>query len=128
VLVGSPDLYRAQRDCGPNDLLQLLVYPPDSFFGKVLQGKAMPALLKQRRVVMTCISEFSFGLKELALIGQGAAWLPHSMVRRELQEDRQRQLDFLADPVPLTIGVYFARYSTEAVRKLADRLNCPLGN
>jgi DNA-binding transcriptional LysR family regulator len=48
------------------------------------------------------------GLRELALIGQGAAWLPGSLIADDLQRGSLLPLPALGQSVPMNIVVFFA--------------------
>ncbi|NYT78096.1 LysR family transcriptional regulator [Alcaligenaceae bacterium] len=123
ILVASPSLYAFQKNAEGKEPLELLSYPSDSFFGQALLVEAMPRLLQSHRVVVKCMSEFSFSLRELALIGHGAAWLPRSMIGRELEQGQLCHLGFMSKSAPLSIVVHFAKYGSEAVSKLSQRLD-----
>lgn len=127
ILVGSPAIHAAQTRADGREPLQLLSYPSDSFFGRVLLVEAMPHLFQNRRVAVKCMSEFSFSLKELALMGQGVAWLPRSMVARELAEGKLQHLAFMSKSIPLSIVVHFATYGGETVKKLTQLFGLSVG-
>jgi LysR family transcriptional regulator, hypochlorite-specific transcription factor HypT len=75
--------------------LRLLLYPPDSFLGALIQRKCLPALSEQawRPVCENALGE---GLKALALQGDGASILPASLVREELNQGRLVELPLSA--------------------------------
>ncbi len=110
VLVASAEL------CASDDFLQsarplpLLCYPLGSFFGQAVHTHAWPQLMQARPVAVHSVSEFSLGLREMALVHQGAAWLPRSLVARDLDQGTLRQLTSMCSPVPLLIVAYFAHH------------------
>ena len=63
--------------------LRLLLYPPTSFLGALIQQKCLPALSDQP-CILVCENALGEGLKALALHGEGASILPASLVREEL--------------------------------------------
>jgi len=117
VLVASAKL------CASADFLQrgftlpLLCFPPESFFGQAVRIHALPELMHARLVEVQYVSEFSLGLREMALIHQGAAWLPRTLIAHDLQQGTLRELS-MGSAVPLTIVAYFARRSDEALQRL----------
>jgi DNA-binding transcriptional LysR family regulator len=64
--------------------------------------------MRRQQVVVRCVSEFAMGLRELALIGQGAAWLPRSLITDDLRRGRLRPLPTLGRSVAMDIVVYIA--------------------
>ncbi|MFD1008470.1 MULTISPECIES: LysR family transcriptional regulator [Oceanisphaera] len=65
--------------------LRLLLYPPTSFLGALIQRKCLPALSEQSYFPV-CENALGEGLKALALQGEGASILPASLVREELAQ------------------------------------------
>lgn len=59
----------------------------------------------------------------LVSFGQGAAWLPRSMVAQELEEGKLQHLDFMSTSASLSIVVHFANYGSEAVKHLSCLLD-----
>ena len=86
VLVASPALHRGLDGIDEGEPVPMLCFPPESFFGQVLRAEALPALMRRQQVVVRCVSEFAMGLRELALGGEGAVWLPTSLIRQDLQQ------------------------------------------
>jgi len=75
-----------------------------------------------------CVSEFAMGLRELALIGQGAAWLPASLIHDDLSQGRLLPLPLLGQSVSLDVVVFFALLSGErgaCLRYTLDKLIQP---
>ena len=108
VLVAGPELHRQLSRAREGERVPMLCYPPDSFFGQVVRAEALPELMRRQQVVVRCVSEFAMGLRELALVGQGAAWLPASLIHDELRSGALRPLDRLGRSVPMNIVVFFA--------------------
>lgn len=109
VLVSCADLHavleKPRVDAPP---VPMLCFPPESFFGQLLRFEAMPELMRRQQVAVRCVSEFAMGLRELALVGQGAAWLPHSLVADDLKRGRLKSLETLGRSVPMDIVAYVA--------------------
>lgn len=109
VLVACPALH-ASLSAPRNDAppVPMLCFPPESFFGQVVRFEALPELMRQQQVVVRCVSEFAMGLRELALVGQGAAWLPAMLIHDDLRRGALLPLDRLGRSVAIDIVVYFA--------------------
>ncbi len=107
-LVASPQLHKVLRSVAAGDRVPMLCYPPDSFFGHAVRAEALPDLMRRQQVIVRCVSEFAMGLRELALIGQGAAWLPASLIQEDLACGRLVPLNQLGHSVPLEIVAFFA--------------------
>ena len=99
----------------------MLCFPSESFFGQVLRAEALPALMCRQPVMVRCVSEFAMGLRELALIGQGAAWLPRSVIADDLRRGRLRPLPDLGRSVAMDIVVYVATLEGDKGAALAAR-------
>lgn len=82
---------------GPGARLQLLAYPEESFLGRVVRRHCLPALPPRMQVEPVCESSFAAGLKAMCLAALGVAWLPGSLVARELA---QGALTSLAPQLP----------------------------
>lgn len=109
VLVADPALHAALSVApGQAPPVPMLCFPPESFFGQLLRAEALPELMRRQPVAIRCVSEFAMGLRELALIGQGVAWLPHSLVADDLRRGRLMPLESLGRPVPMDIVAYVA--------------------
>jgi LysR family transcriptional regulator, hypochlorite-specific transcription factor HypT len=109
VLVSCPDVHaslNAARTATAAAPVPMLCFPPESYFGQLLRFDALPELMRRQQVAVRCISEFAVGLRELALIGQGAAWLPLSLVADDLRRGRLVSLDGLGRSVPMDVVVY----------------------
>jgi DNA-binding transcriptional LysR family regulator len=107
-LVASPSVHKVLKKVATGDSVHMLCYPPDSFFGQALRAEALPDLMRRQQVIVRCVSEFAMGLRELALIGQGAAWLPTSLIHDDLARGRLLPLKQLGRSVPLEIVAFFA--------------------
>lgn len=109
VLVACPALHASlsvlSDDAQP---VPMLCFPPESFFGQVVRLEALPELMRRQQVVVRCVSEFAIGLRELALVGQGAAWLPGSLIADDLRRGRLMSLETLGRSVTMDIVAYVA--------------------
>jgi DNA-binding transcriptional LysR family regulator len=78
----------------------------------------LPELMRDRLVAVQYVSEFSLGLREMALIHQGAAWLPRTLIAQDLKAGTLRELSSVGRPVPLIIMAYFASRGGQALQDL----------
>lgn len=108
MLVASPALHKELSKVAEGGRVPMLCFPPDSFFGQTVRSEALPDLMRRQQVVVRCVSEFAMGLRELALVGQGAAWLPASLIRDDLARRSLLPLTRLGHSVRMDIVVFFA--------------------
>lgn len=83
-----------------------IVYPPDSYFGSLLLAEGKNFALRRTTGNTVLESAFSAGIKEMALASLGIAWLPLSMVYRELEAGKLADLSALLGSCDLTIAFY----------------------
>jgi DNA-binding transcriptional LysR family regulator len=108
MLVACPSLHKELSKVAEGGRVPMLCFPPDSFFGQAVRAEALPDLMRRQQVVVRCVSEFAMGLRELALVGQGAAWLPASLIRDDLARRSLLPLGRLGHSVRMDIVVFFA--------------------
>ncbi|WP_090044423.1 LysR family transcriptional regulator [Limnohabitans sp. 2KL-27] len=118
VLVASPKLCMSKDFSRPDHPLPLLCFPPESFFGQTVRTHVLPELMQSRLVAVQYVSEFSLGLREMALIHQGAAWLPRSLIAQDLKRKTLQELPTIGREVPLTIMAYFANHGSQPLQQL----------
>ncbi|NYT37402.1 LysR family transcriptional regulator [Allopusillimonas soli] len=104
--------------------LNLLAFPSDSFLGRIMYKQAFPALMQYHNVEIVHESVFLAGVKEMLLAGFGMAWLPQSLVERELKAGALVILtngdDDVFQPVRLQLGLY--RNAHSAYPEALDRI------
>jgi DNA-binding transcriptional LysR family regulator len=108
MLVASPALHRQLSRVAQGERVPMLCFPPDSFFGQAVRAEALPDLMRRQQVVVRCVSEYAMGLRELALVGQGAAWLPALLIRDDLARKSLLPLGRLGRSVRMDIVVFVA--------------------
>ncbi len=86
--------------------LKLLTHPPESFFGRLIQRECLPHLPKELKQHTICENALSEALKALVLQGHGIAWLPQSLISKELSDEQLRILEFPLYSVVLSIKLY----------------------
>lgn len=108
--------------------LNLLAFPPDSFLGRIMYEHRFTTLLHQHNVEIVHESVFLAGVKEMLLAGLGMAWLPQSLVERDLKSGALVMLDPLDDvfkPLALQLGLY--RSSRSSHPETIERIWAMLG-
>lgn len=93
----------------PDAPLKLVAHPADSFFGHILQNDCLPRLGNKQSVEVACENALSEALKALVLQGYGMAWLPVSLVRRELESGDLQLLSEQFPRIDLSIRLYRLR-------------------
>jgi DNA-binding transcriptional LysR family regulator len=121
VPVAGPALHATLGRLSVGDAVPMLCFPPESFFGQVVRAEALPALMRRQQVVVRCVSEFAMGMRAMALTGQGAAWLPGSLIADDLKRGRLQVLSTLGPSVAMDIVVYVALLAGDKGTDLAAR-------
>lgn len=86
--------------------LNLLAFPPGSYLGRIMYAQCFNRLFQTCHVQIVHESVFLAGVKEMLLAGLGMAWLPKSLVERELATG---SLVLQADALPriaLNVSLY----------------------
>lgn len=68
--------------------LPVISYPPEVFLGQVLDRTVLPRLHHRTRPVPKAETALTLAALELALVGVGVAWVPLSLARQRIAEDR----------------------------------------
>ncbi len=85
--------------------LRMLIHPPESFFGKLIQQQCLPQLPADAKVRNIYENALSEGLKAMVLQGNGVAWIPASIISAELVSNQLQIVPELAR-MPLQIRLY----------------------
>ncbi len=109
------------RDAAVPSDLPAIVYPEDSYFGSALTRRQRVFGTAALSEVAVCETAFSAGIKELVLDGLGVAWLPSSMVQRELAGGTLTSLASRLGSEPLEIAIY-ADMSSDIATAVLDIL------
>lgn len=86
--------------------LPLVAPPKNSFLGRLLFESLAP-LLKLCKTEVVHESTFLTGIKEIVLAGLGAAWLPASLVMREVNMGKLAMMDCERRPLTLELALYY---------------------
>ncbi|WP_353152684.1 LysR family transcriptional regulator [Pollutimonas bauzanensis] len=87
-------------------ILKLLAFPMDSFLGRIMYKHSVNALLRGYQVEVVHESVFLAGVKEMVMAGLGMAWLPESLIKRELESGTLAVLNKGLKSVSLELGLY----------------------
>lgn len=128
VLVASAKLCASSDFLKPSFPLPLLCFPSESFFGQAVRTHALPELMQTQLVAVQYVSEFSLGLREMALLDQGATWLPRSLIAKDLKQGSLQELSTIGREVPLTIMAYFANQGSQSLQSLFAKFSAARGN
>jgi len=83
-----------------------IVYPPNSYFGKVLARSERAFGTPGHSSNPVCITAFSSGVKELVQSGLGVGWIPYSMVYREIASGELISLSNQFGQEPLHVALF----------------------
>lgn len=119
----------AVHSLGPDRVLKLLAFPVDSFVGRALYRRGLSALMQECKIQVVHESIFLAGIKEMVMAGLGAAWLPETMVRRELASEQLTMLKGALEPITLPVTLYGNPHTPHAamtlrVWRLLSEKNC----
>ena len=107
VPVSAPAADGAPRhNIGDSSPFRLLAFPADSFIGRTLYKQGLNLLYHEHQIHIVNESHFLAGIKEMAIAGLGAAWLPEKMVHREIATGQLVPLDGLLKPISLPVALY----------------------
>lgn len=91
--------------------LKMLSHTPESFFGQLIALQCYSQLPTSITLEHCYQSSLSEALKALALKGKGVAFLPHSIVKRELEQGKLVKMEHPLMSIPLQITLYRLKYS-----------------
>lgn len=116
-VVGGPLRFALSATGMPSADTERIVYPPGSFFADMLDPGSAAYLTHPGATVAE--SAFTVGIKEMAVAGLGLAWLPMSLVYREVQSGSLIVCNNDNETLPLQISL-FARPSDPLAKSLCD--------
>ncbi|MGP1395018.1 MAG: LysR family transcriptional regulator [Inquilinaceae bacterium] len=68
--------------------LPLIAYPDSVFLGAVMARHVLPSVALRGRHIRVVETALTLAARELAIAGIGAAWIPESLVRKDLDQGR----------------------------------------
>lgn len=105
-IVGGKLRYSRQSDGSVAELIPAIVYPEQSYFGELLAGKQKQFSTPSKAPNPVYQTAFSAGIKEMVINGLGVAWLPVSMIYRELENGQLVDLSPNYGSLALRISIY----------------------
>jgi LysR family transcriptional regulator, hypochlorite-specific transcription factor HypT len=121
VLVAHPLIVQQHRSGLRHSVLPLLAYPMSSFFGEVVWSEVLPRVLREQKATIVCESSFAVGLREMALACTGAAWLPRSIVLKDLNSGALIHMDTISEAIAMQVVAHVSCISdTAAASQLRD--------
>ena len=108
ILVASPTLMKTHQNKVNRTALPLLVYPISSFFGSIVWAEELPKALSSTNATISCESSFAIGLREMALASTGAAWVPRSIVLKDIKANTLIELDQLSTPIAMDVVAHIS--------------------
>ncbi|MFT5502297.1 MAG: DNA-binding transcriptional LysR family regulator [Gammaproteobacteria bacterium] len=106
------------------DLIPLLLYQQQGFFGELLATSCLPPTMRDYRIEVICESAFSASLKEMCLASMGIAWLAGNMIEKELSAGRLLSLEKSLGSAALELVLYFrSSHATTAGLQIFDWLS-----
>ena len=111
----------------PGHPLNLLAFPQNSFLGRIMHEQSFIPLSRNHQLEVVHESVFLAGVKEMLLAGLGVAWLPESLVERELKSGDLIDLTYLGGAftsVILPLSLYRNAHSSypEALDRIWEML------
>lgn len=100
----------------------MIRYPPGSFFAEMLAGASTS--YSSHTGTIFAESAFTVGIKEMVLMGFAQAWLPMSLVYREIQSGALIVCNGDTETLPLRISL-FARPTDPVALRLCDLRDSP---
>ncbi|OIN03790.1 LysR family transcriptional regulator [Oceanisphaera psychrotolerans] len=92
---------------------KLLAYPDDSYLGGIIGEQCLSKIPPDIEYTIVCENALAEGLKAMAVQGYGVAWLPSSLIQRELQHGQLVILDEPLHAVELKILLYRFRHTVK---------------
>lgn len=105
VIGGSLRYLRKETGELPDDT-PAIIYPEHSYFSELLSQENHAFALRSKTANPMYESAYSAGIKEMVMRGLGFAWLPMSMVYREIEFGQLVNLSETYGSVPMRISLY----------------------
>lgn len=86
--------------------LRLVTYPKESFLGRLIAPVCSVDPQKDLTLHTVCENALAEGLKALVIKGYGIAWLPESLVKKELEDNTMAILPEPLQSIALNINIY----------------------
>jgi DNA-binding transcriptional LysR family regulator len=126
IPVCTPELAQGWANNQPQsgNLIPLLMYHQQGFFGELLATSCLPSTMRDYRIEVICESAFSASLKEMCLAGMGVAWLAGNMIEKELLQGRLLSLESSLGSAALELVLFFrSSHATTAGQQIFEWLS-----
>lgn len=105
-VVGGALRYSLKTSGSPSEPIPVITFPEHSYFGQALSASSHKNMEHDPKFKTICETAFSAGVREMALNGVGLAWIPMSLVSREIEAGKLSNLSNLYGSVSLKISLY----------------------
>ncbi|KIC51372.1 LysR substrate-binding domain-containing protein [Tateyamaria sp. ANG-S1] len=105
-VVGGSLRYSVRASGHIDEASPAIVYPEDSYFGRILARGQREFGTAQYAANPVCVTAFSSGVVELVLSGLGVGWLPYSMVHRHVASGTMISLANTLGQEPLRVAMF----------------------
>jgi len=114
-VVGGGLKYRLDKAGRLSGRVPVLGYPDDSFLGEVVGESALPNLSRSHEIEWRGEAAFVSSVLELCRSGMGVAWLPSSLVWRDIQAGILLALDDCYESCELDIVLHARKLNPQAM-------------
>jgi DNA-binding transcriptional LysR family regulator len=108
--------HRLGPDGKPQGLFPLILYPPDSHFGRLINRNGDTEAMLEHGGHVAVETAFSVASLRMAEAGLGMAWVPHSMCVRQLASGDLINLGGIFGQIALDISLFYSMQNTDARR------------
>lgn len=111
--------YRLDAQGRPQGPFPLILYPPDSHFGRLVHRDGGEGAMLDHGGHVAVETAFSIAALRLAEAGLGVAWVPHSLCLRQIASGDLINLGRQFGQIALDVSLFFSRQNIDAVRILS---------
>lgn len=120
-VVGGSLMSTLRSDGSSSKPIPVITFPENSFFDRALSTSSYKNVAHDPKFKAICESAFSAGVREMALNGIGLAWIPLSLVSREIEAGKLIDRSNLYGSVSLKISLY-ARPESDLIETIVHDL------
>jgi DNA-binding transcriptional LysR family regulator len=120
-VVGGSLISSLRPDGSSFGVIPVITFPQDSFFDRALSTCCYKDVEHDPKFEAICETAFSAGVREMALRGVGLAWIPLSLVSREIEAGKLIDLSDRYGSVTLKISLY-ARPASKLIETIVHDL------
>ena len=105
-VVGGALISALRSDGSSTEPIPVITFPQESFFDRALSSLRYKDVAHDPTFKTICESSFSAGIREMVLNGIGLAWIPMSLVSREIESGKLVNLSNIYGSLQLEISLY----------------------